>query len=322
MALRFRRSIRIAKGVRINLSKGGIGVSAGVPGARVGTGPRGAYTSAGIPGSGIYAINYHGKGKRTVAGQTQTRQVRQQTGQPYQSAFALSPPKGLNWYVGPLGIGILTFVLLVSLNWMSLIGIPATILWFRSARNSASARARRHWLQAVSLEKQGEFDSALEQLQMVAELLPQADLTAPMAKIALEAQNTDLALDLFDQWLPAAKPKQLVEAALLLMEAEQWEKAVTVFQRLPDDIRQNIIVINLQAHCLLEAGKPKIALELLRTGPTRRRKMDPDLVEFRYLLGKAMILSGQKARGKDQLRRVLAVDMDYKDAAELLAAAE
>ncbi|MGE5528600.1 MAG: DUF4236 domain-containing protein [Patescibacteria group bacterium] len=60
-AFRFRRSIRIAKGVRINLSKSGIGLSAGGRGFCVGVGPRGAYTSMGIPGTGLYSINYLGK---------------------------------------------------------------------------------------------------------------------------------------------------------------------------------------------------------------------------------------------------------------------
>ncbi|HHV77217.1 MAG TPA: DUF4236 domain-containing protein [Syntrophothermus lipocalidus] len=52
MAWRFRKSIKIAKGVRLNLSKGGTGVSVGGKGFRVGVGPRGAYTSTASPGPG------------------------------------------------------------------------------------------------------------------------------------------------------------------------------------------------------------------------------------------------------------------------------
>jgi hypothetical protein len=42
MGLYFRRSVR-AGPFRFNFSTSGIGVSAGIPGWRVGTGPRGAY---------------------------------------------------------------------------------------------------------------------------------------------------------------------------------------------------------------------------------------------------------------------------------------
>jgi DNA polymerase-3 subunit epsilon len=43
----FRKSLR-AGPVRVNVSKSGIGVSAGVPGARVGVGPRGPYVAGGL----------------------------------------------------------------------------------------------------------------------------------------------------------------------------------------------------------------------------------------------------------------------------------
>lgn len=50
MGLSFRKSIRLGKGVRLNLSKKGIGVSGGVKGLRLSTGPRGTVLSAGAGG--------------------------------------------------------------------------------------------------------------------------------------------------------------------------------------------------------------------------------------------------------------------------------
>ena len=59
MALRFQRRIRIAPGIRLNLSKSGIGVSAGVRGLRVGLDSRGRpYGSAGLPGTGLSVREY------------------------------------------------------------------------------------------------------------------------------------------------------------------------------------------------------------------------------------------------------------------------
>lgn len=49
MSLSFRKSLKFGP-FKINLSKGGIGVSAGVKGLRIGTGPRGNYVSAGSHG--------------------------------------------------------------------------------------------------------------------------------------------------------------------------------------------------------------------------------------------------------------------------------
>lgn len=61
MALRFQKSFKIAPGIRLNLSKRGVGVSAGVKGARVGVNSKGTYSSIGIPGTGISSLNYHNK---------------------------------------------------------------------------------------------------------------------------------------------------------------------------------------------------------------------------------------------------------------------
>lgn len=59
MALRFQRSIKILPGVRLNLSKSGVGVSAGVRGLRVGRDARGrSYFNAGVPGTGLSTRKY------------------------------------------------------------------------------------------------------------------------------------------------------------------------------------------------------------------------------------------------------------------------
>ena len=58
MSLRFRRSIKLIPGVRLNFSKSAIGLSVGVPGARISVNTRGdVYTSAGIPGTGLYSVD-------------------------------------------------------------------------------------------------------------------------------------------------------------------------------------------------------------------------------------------------------------------------
>ena len=50
----FRKRIKIAPGVNLNLSKGGISTSFGVKGASVSVGKRGVYINNGLPGTGIY----------------------------------------------------------------------------------------------------------------------------------------------------------------------------------------------------------------------------------------------------------------------------
>ncbi|MEN9324881.1 MAG: hypothetical protein RL414_635 [Actinomycetota bacterium] len=57
MSLRFRRSIKIAPGLRLNFNKNSWGLSAGVPGARMSWNSKGQVTRTfGIPGTGLYDV--------------------------------------------------------------------------------------------------------------------------------------------------------------------------------------------------------------------------------------------------------------------------
>src|SRR5438128_6662534 len=55
MGLRFRRSIKLAPGIRMNFSGSGVSWTVGPRGASLNFGQRGTYLNTGIPGTGIYA---------------------------------------------------------------------------------------------------------------------------------------------------------------------------------------------------------------------------------------------------------------------------
>jgi hypothetical protein len=60
MGFRFRRSLRIAKGVRINLSKGGASLSLRTRGASLNIGRKGIRETVSLPGSGLsYSTMLH-----------------------------------------------------------------------------------------------------------------------------------------------------------------------------------------------------------------------------------------------------------------------
>ncbi|MCE0733512.1 DUF4236 domain-containing protein [Halomonas sp. G15] len=68
MAFRFQRRIRLAPGVRLNLSKRGLGLSVGPRGASLSVGPSGVHGHAGIPGTGLsYRQKLSGAGRQRRA---------------------------------------------------------------------------------------------------------------------------------------------------------------------------------------------------------------------------------------------------------------
>ncbi len=85
MGLRFRKSLRISPGVRLNLSKSGVSWSLGRRGAVVNVGSKGARATVGLPGTGISYSRRLGVGRR---------------GKP-----------------GHVGLGLVVFVLLVIWIW-------------------------------------------------------------------------------------------------------------------------------------------------------------------------------------------------------------
>lgn len=71
MGFRFRKSIRLAPGVRLNFGKRGMSISAGVKGASVTLGSRGTYANMSIPGTGI---SY----KTRIGGASEARRLERQ----------------------------------------------------------------------------------------------------------------------------------------------------------------------------------------------------------------------------------------------------
>ena len=66
MGLRFHRSIRLLPGLRVNLSKSGVGLSAGDLGVTYSIGPKSERTTIGVPGTGVSYLKW--RSRRRMAG--------------------------------------------------------------------------------------------------------------------------------------------------------------------------------------------------------------------------------------------------------------
>jgi len=82
MGWRMRKSVKLGSGVRLNLSRSGIGASAGIRGFRVGAGPRGGRITASIPGTGISYQSSFGTKKSRRRARSATAPLSAQQGIP------------------------------------------------------------------------------------------------------------------------------------------------------------------------------------------------------------------------------------------------
>lgn len=103
MALRFRKRIRIAPGVHINLSKTGVSTTLGPRGASINIGKKGAYLNAGIPGTGIYA-------RERIAGPKKTSQQAMKEQLPQIAPPVEKSKKLIEWAIAAVIVAVILIV--------------------------------------------------------------------------------------------------------------------------------------------------------------------------------------------------------------------
>jgi hypothetical protein len=149
MALRSRRSVGLGKLLRFNLSKSGVSMSAGVPGARFNFGNRRHKPKAtvGIPGTGVYftqetgSVHSRKQSRERIDDEPETEQ------RPSAVAVVLALLRGFWAGAGFLGIFALLVVLFVihaiwggeGLFWF----VAGLTLWIVLRMRSFLARERR-----------------------------------------------------------------------------------------------------------------------------------------------------------------------------------
>lgn len=358
--LRFRRSIRIAPGIRLNLGKRGISASVGVRGAHETFHISGRRTtSVGIPGTGLSYIARSGGGTRS------------RTGSPGRAATAgASQPRG------PAGIP------LSSVD-------PTTVLPHPGLFASS---AERRYYQGVIAYVRGDYPTALSLFEQVCAedpLVVSAQLFAALC--AQHGDDRNLAIRHFEavvqahvvlpdafaaKYLPAAQftAEMLVPITSLISARVPWnragavvalaesyqaagrlEEAVGLIQQLhalePNDpvVRLsladllsaegdfegvvdvaapaqntddvNLATIRLRARALLELDHRIAGFETYRLALARTAGRSPELLKaIRYDRAIAYEETGQSAKAQADLERLFALDPAYRDVKVRLAA--
>lgn len=318
MSLRFRRSIRIAKGVRLNFSKSGVGVSAGPRGMKVGIGPRGAYRSIGIPGTGLYDFEYLSKGssKATKSAQ-QTTTVAQPAGQ------TIPVPPEIKVSTVPIWVFIASLIALFNWPALGFLALIGSIFLFIKSYQSPAGQSHRLMAAGNKAFNKGNYESALQSFISVTELFPEAaSLYKVIGELYISQKDYENAVSAFEKFLSQESGDYVTQFqyAATLAETERYREAIPILQGLPQELRSNIWVITLLGTVFLKTNQPELALSVLEKGPIRKRNMDTGMIEFRYTLATAYKETGDKKKALREFRKVYAEDMAYLDVYEQLNA--
>jgi tetratricopeptide (TPR) repeat protein len=340
MGFRLYKSVKLGKGVRLNLSKTGVGISAGVPGARYSVHSSGRTTrTLGAPGTGVYyRKDTYSKGGRSSA----TRQASAPV-----AAAPVYPKAGL---LAPKAEKIFVQGVTAYMQGRYAEGLAA----FQDvdARDQSGEHVGEEYFAGmclVGLERNAEAIPYLETVlasdypipdqlmgrygvggAMQIKVTQAVSVTVPMSNLATALilaevyQLTDQrqkAIELLES-LGAEAPGEPVFAlslAELYFEGDQWDDVLRVTEGVTtneDDVTLNILAF--RAYALNEKGLIDAALAVTKEA-LRTKKRNPAVLRFaRYIRGRAYENSGKAAMARKEFEKVYAEDAGFADVAERL----
>lgn len=301
MAFRFRKTLSLGKGLKLNIGKGTVGLSAGVKGAHIGLGSRGAYTSAGIPGTGLSTMSYLKKGgKNTDSSNTNTG----------------TATKGC-----AIIVGIILWLYLVSeypsfgIFMFMFVGV-CYLVWRTGSDQQAKAKLKK----ARKFFNEENYAEAVKLLEEAADL---------------DKENRDVIYFLgaslhnageYKKAMPHLKAllehdSQNFDVQLLLAncyyQTQNYADAINLLQKIPlDDEEPDLKAIQLLGACFYSQKQYDLAISVFRKAPLQKRNLNEDLLEVHYNLGLIYEKSGDKENAQKHFKRVYAHDVGYRDVKE------
>lgn len=335
MALRMRKSINLGGGVRMNVSKKSVGLSAGTRGARYSVNTSGRRTrTIGVPGTGVSHVTSTQSGKKPSS----TSRTQHAPPQPSAKPGILAPKHEKEFFKGieALSAGDLESALQhfeeaarrdtkdQALSDDLLAGLTAV-------QAGDTARAVPHLEAVVASEVELPDDLLLKYapgLGISLSITSEVDVTVSAGSMAAALalvecyQATDRneeAIGLLQQMVEV-DPESALKLSLceLYADAGDWDEIVELGAGVANEDDVTLQIRLYQAAALAERGQDEVALEVYREALRSRKRSDQLLKEARYGRGRAYLRLGKKAQGRKDLAAVYADDPGYRDVAELL----
>ena len=346
MPFRFFQRIRIAPGLTLNLSKGGVSVSAGPRGAKFTLGTSGTRATVGLPGSGLHytVLNPH---KKLLGGHQSSKAT---------SEAAPSKIPQFGW-LQRLTLPKADKAFIQGWQAWGQGQIPEALGFFESVPGSSAAGADAAWSAAlfyVQQEKFAKAESLLKQAlthrshlgqafhqhgitprvqvpvapHVLATMYPsQQNALLLLAEVQQSMGRSQEALTTLKSLLPSqpdpvADPVVLAAYGELAIELKD-ERAIKQFHKLAavlgNDTPVHTVVMYYRAQALVNQGLHTAALEVLSPALRRTKDRSPELMlNIRHLRAMVYQALGRKAQAQADLERIYAEDPGFEGVAEAL----
>ncbi|MDR5659477.1 DUF4236 domain-containing protein [Serpentinicella sp. ANB-PHB4] len=312
MGLRLRKSINMGKGMRLNLSKRGVGVSAGVKGFRVGVGPRGIRKTTSIPGTGISHVTEH---KLSTKSPTSSAKSNVQNKRTY---YKNQDIKGYGWFWGMILGGIISLANPPA-------GLPlvlASAFMFLKTSKKPEAKSALAFNKGVKSLNNGNYADAIQFLEQAVnynennyeahDLLAKLyfDKTANYKKALFHAKKMLL--------IKPYNIEMLFLVGKCYFELKEYDLSIESLQNMPKEgflyEKEKTLLLG---RCFFKKEIYELAVEQFKLGPVNKRTITDEVLEAKYWLGMTYYKLGDKKRAKSQLAKVYSTDINYRDIKEV-----
>lgn len=306
MAWRFKKSLSLGGGLRLNIGKKGLGLSAGVKGLRFGVGSRGAYSSVGIPGTGLYSVSYM-KGTKAAKGQIQNGNV-------------VSLARCFMVALFLMGI-----FLLVAGQVSGLIPIFSGGIIYYFWRNRPKQQIQRKLAEIKTLLDSQNYEEAIRLAREARGLdKDNDDLLLLLGSLLKDAGKYDEGIEVLKDYV--ARNTDDFDAQLILANcyynAKRFHDAIGLLQKFPEERENDIRVIQLLGTCFATEKKYELAVNVFKKAPLQKRNLDADLMGVHYSLGSIYEKMGDKKNALKHFGKVYAVDIGFREVAEKMRTLE
>ncbi|WP_292787393.1 MULTISPECIES: DUF4236 domain-containing protein [unclassified Microbacterium] len=337
MGFKVRKSIKIAPGVRLNVSNKNLGLSAGVRGARVSVNTNGRTTrTVGIPGTGISHTSTTTAGRRAASSSTRSKPQAQsvRTPAPKKVKPGLTAPaweKQLFKHVS--GNADAAAIHAIGQQYPVAAATAAMVEILRvvgPAKDGERARVLLGWLYDTG------YDPSAD--PFIIKYMERPEISIPIATgVTAEMPWGRQAMGLFVAELEQAAGNQerattvveglepttvaAVSLAELYAEAGRWADVVDITNGLTNEDVASTFLLIQRGTALREQGYFEAARDSLKEALRPRSRP----VELRHLAlvarGDTYLAEGKKAMARKDYERVLADDAAYPGLREMLEAA-
>jgi tetratricopeptide (TPR) repeat protein len=336
MSLRFRQYLKILPGLKLIVSKRGLGLNLGVRGAHVTVNTQGQFTrSIGIPGTGLSDVKRTSLRKRKKKSSKEFEEVKE-----YENQIPKPQPKNTPSIFASKNEKLFFEALTAHeiFLYKNLFSIPELELVSKSIavqlaiQTDDGMKESIHWFEEIWKNKSDLANNKLfkKYVSQIIVVIPVAPGILFQTYLNIQALGL-LYIEVLQQGKNFRRAKQIAEeltadqiSAISLSEIEvqlgEYDEVLSLTENIDNVDDSTAILLVFRAIALREKKLFDASKEVLKES-LKSKKRNPDILhKALFERAKTHIAEGSKAKAKSDLEKIIANDSDYPGVNELLKA--